>query len=57
MKVMWYYSKSKNKVVNLYDVDPNHARNALMKVLEKLVDKEGVSLDKYLGLCQTIKGV
>ena len=53
-KVMWYYSKSKNKVVNLYDVDPNHARNALMKVLEKLADKEGVSLDKYLGLCQTI---
>ena len=51
MKVMWYYSKSQNKVVNLYDVDPNHARNALMKVLEELVDKEGVSLDKYLGLC------
>ena len=47
-KVMWYYSKSQNKIVNLYDVDPNHARNALMKVVEKLVEKEGLTINEYI---------
>jgi hypothetical protein len=47
-KVLWYYSKSQKKMVNLFEVDPNHARNALVKIIEKMADNEGLSLDEYL---------